>query len=55
VSYRHAGEKRHPEEFEIPGFRVAQAIDCLPGMRLIYVANFLVSTPAATRKSIQKR
>jgi hypothetical protein len=29
---RHAGENRHPETFENPGFRVALAIASLPGM-----------------------
>ena len=28
----HAGENRHPEPFEIPGFRVAVAVATLPGM-----------------------
>ena len=28
----HAGESRHPEVFEIPGFRFAPAVASLPGM-----------------------
>jgi hypothetical protein len=31
---RHAGENRHPEVFENPGFRVALAIASLPGMTI---------------------
>jgi len=34
VFYRHAGENRHPEGIEIPGFRVALAIASLPGMTI---------------------
>ena len=32
--YRHAGENRHPEVFEIPGFQVALATASLPGMTI---------------------
>jgi len=30
--YRHARESRHPEVFEIPGFRLALAVASLAGM-----------------------
>jgi hypothetical protein len=36
VFYRHAGENRHPEGFEFPGFRVAPAIASLPGMTIMF-------------------
>jgi len=39
-SYRHAGQNRHPEVFEIPGFRVAPAIASLPGMTIEFCCGF---------------
>ena len=40
----HAGENRHPESFEIPGFRVAAAVATLPGKRLNFVVNHWANT-----------